>query len=306
MRKFVVSGMLFGMCGLVAFGVDQNGAAAKAAAPPAKLTAAQIVEKNVTARGGLQAWRAVQSLKETGKMAAGGNDRATQPVEVPGAHRPGKSMTMPSNPRLKEEAQLPFTLELERPRMVRLEIEFAGKTAVQVYNGTSGWKLRPYLNRTEVEPYTDDEEKLAAMQTDLDGALIDSAAKGSKVELEGTEKVEDRDTYKLKVTMANGHETHVWVDAQTFLEAKVEGQPRRMDGKIHRVEVYYRDYRSVNGLQIPFLLETHVVPVGTGAAAARETHYQPEKIAIDKIVVNPKLNASDFTKPQVQVAASHP
>jgi hypothetical protein len=281
--------------------------AAKAApATAAKLTATQIVEKNVAARGGLQAWRGVQSLKETGKMAAGGNDRAAQSVDIPGAHRPGKSMPLPSNPRLKEEAQLPFTLELERPRKVRLEIEFAGKTAVQVYDGANGWKLRPYLNRMEVESYTEDEQKLAAMQTDLDGALIDYAAKGSKVELEGTEKVEDRDTYKLKVTMANGHETHVWVDAQTFLEAKVEGQPRRMDGRIHTVEVYYRDYRAVNGLQMPFLLETHVVPAGNGAAGARETRYQPEKIAIDKIVLNPKLAASDFAKPQVQVAAGQP
>jgi hypothetical protein len=228
-------------------------------------------------------------------------------VEIPGARRPGKSMPLPSNPRLKEEAQLPFTLELERPRMLRLEILFAGKTAIQVYDGTNGWKLRPFLNRMDVEPYTEEELKLAAMQTELDGALIDYAAKGSKVELEGTEKVEDRDTYKLKVTMKDGHETHVWVDAQTFLEAKVEGQPRRMDGKIHPVEVYYRDYRAVNGLQMPFLLETRVVPLATtGAAAQREQHYQPEKIALDKIVVNPKLDASDFTKPQVTVAASHP
>jgi len=297
--KFLVSGMMFGMCSLAAFGADQSASAGK-------LTAAQIVDKNVAARGGLQAWRAVQSLKETGKMAAGGNDRATQAVEIPGARRPGKSMPLPSNPRLKEEAQLPFTLEVERPRKLRLEIEFAGKTAVQVYDGTNGWKLRPYLNRMEVEPYTEDEQKLAAQQTDLDGALIDYAAKGSKVELEGTEKVEDRATYKLKVTMADGHETHVWVDAQTFLEAKVEGQPRRLDGKIHAVEVYYRDYRAVNGLQMPFVLETHVVPLATGAAASREPHYPAEKIAIDKIVVNPKLDATAFTKPQVQVAATHP
>jgi hypothetical protein len=299
LRKLFVSGMMLGMCSLAAFGADQSASAGK-------LTAAQIVDKNVAARGGLPAWRGVQALKETGKMAAGGNDRSTQPVEIPGARRPGKSMPLPSNPRLKEEAQLPFTLELERPRKLRLEIEFAGKTAVQVYDGSNGWKLRPYLNRMDVEPYTEDELKLAAQQTDLDGALIDYAAKGSKVELEGTEKVENRDTYKLKVTMANGHETRVWVDAQTFLEAKVEGQPRRLDGKSHSVEVYYRDWRAVNGMQMPFVLETHVVPLATGAAASREPHYPAEKIALDKIVVNPKLEASDFTKPQVQVAATHP
>ena len=291
LRKLLVSGMFCGMCGVALYGADQ------ASAP--KLTASQVVEKNVSARGGLQAWRGVQTLKETGKMAAGGNDRTAKPVEVPGAHRPGGSSPLPSSPRLKEEAQLPFTLELERPRKQRLEIVFAGKTAIQVYDGTNGWKLRPYLNRMEVEPYTDEEQKLASMQTELDGPLMDSAAKGNKVELEGMEKVEDRDTYKLKVTLAGGHETHVWVDAQTFLEAKVEGQPRRMDGRIHQVEVYYRDYRSVNGLEMPFVLETRVVPL-----SARDTRYQPEKIVFDKIVVNPKLDAADFTKPQVTVAAT--
>ena len=270
-----------------------------------KLTAAQVVERNVGARGGLQAWRGVQALQETGTMGAGGNERSAAPVEVPGAKRPGKSLPLPSSPRLKEEAQLPFVMDLERPRKLRLEIQFAGKTAVQVYDGANGWKLRPYLNRLDVEPYTADELKLASTQSELDGPLVDLAAKGNTVELAGMEKVEDHDTYNLKVTLKDGSTTHVWVDAKTFLEAKVEGQPRRLDGKMHPVEVYYRDYRAVNGLQIPFVLETHVLPAETGAAGAREPHYPAEKIAIEKIVVNPKLDAALFAKPQVSVAASH-
>jgi hypothetical protein len=36
------------------------------------------------------------------------------------------------------------------------------------------------------------------------------------------------------------------------LEAKIEGQPRRLDGVSHPVEVYFRDYRRVDGLQIPY------------------------------------------------------
>ena len=38
------------------------------------------------------------------------------------------------------------------------------------------------------------------------------------------EKVEGRDTYKLKLTMKNGAALHVWIDAETFPEAKIEGQ----------------------------------------------------------------------------------
>jgi len=41
---------------------------------PATLTVAQIVEKNVAAKGGLQTWRAVQSMSLSGKMDAGRNE----------------------------------------------------------------------------------------------------------------------------------------------------------------------------------------------------------------------------------------
>src|ERR1700720_4435771 len=36
-----------------------------------KLSATQIVDKNVAARGGLTAWRAIQSMSITGKLDAG-------------------------------------------------------------------------------------------------------------------------------------------------------------------------------------------------------------------------------------------
>jgi hypothetical protein len=196
-------------------------------------------------------------------------------------------------------------MEMQRPGKVRFEIQFYGKTAVQVFDGANGWKLRPYLNRLEVEPFTATELKAASMQSELDGPLVDYAAKGTRIELEGVEKVENRDTFKLKLTMKDGHAIHVWVDAQTFLEAKVEGQPRHLDGNDHPVEIYYRDYRQVGSLQIPFLLETRVLPVATSGLGFREGPVPAETIAIDKVLVNPGLNASEFTRPQVETASNH-
>jgi hypothetical protein len=49
---------------------------AGAAPAQASLTAAEIVTKNVAARGGLEAWRAVKTMSLSGKMGAGGNRRA--------------------------------------------------------------------------------------------------------------------------------------------------------------------------------------------------------------------------------------
>jgi hypothetical protein len=117
------------------------------------------------------------------------------------------------------------------------------------------------------------------------------------------EKVEGRDTYKLALTAKGGETIHLWIDAQTFLETKIEGQPRRLDGKLHPVEVYYRDYRQVSGLQIPFVLETKVLPVADAKAKVKEAPVQAEKITIEKVAVNPKVEASIFSRPTAQTAA---
>ena len=271
-------------------------AASNTSAPRAQLSAAEIVDKNVAARGGLQTWRAVQTLSLAGKLGAGGNQRATLTGAIPGrrsGQKAGQDAFPPQRP--TEEVQLPFVMELKRPRKMRLELQFNGQTALQVFDGANGWKLRPFLNRREVEPYTPDEMKIASLQADLDGYLVDYAAKGTRVELAGMEKVEDRDSYKLKLTMKNGQAIHVWIDAQTFLEAKIEGQPRRLDGTYHPVEVYFRDYRPVSGLQIPFVLETKVLPVAKTKLGLRDTPVPPEKIIIEKVTVNPKLDESLFS-----------
>jgi hypothetical protein len=193
---------------------------------------------------------------------------------------------------------------LQRPRQVRFDIEFKGQTAVQVYDGLHGWKSRPYLNRSNVESFSADELKAASMQPDLDGPLIDYAAKGTRIDLVGMEKLDSGNAYKLRLTLKSGETTNLWIDAQTFLETKVEGQPRRLDGKVHPVEVYYQDYRAVNGLQIPFVLETRILPLAGSAKGPKEAAIPTEKITIQKVLVNPKLVASSFAMPAVQTATS--
>src|SRR5215469_9383579 len=133
-------GILLALVPIVMNGADTT---TKATAP--QLSVSQIVEKNVSARGGLERWHAVQALEMKGKMQAGGNRRATIPV-------PSTKMS----PEVKvnrpvDQAELPFVMELSRGRKQRLEIQFNGQTAIQVYDGTQGWKLRPFLNRHEVE-----------------------------------------------------------------------------------------------------------------------------------------------------------
>src|ERR1700693_2967236 len=69
-------------------------------AAPASLSVDQIVERNIAARGGLAAWRAVKTLTIAGDLDAGG----------------------------KPNHALPFVLKEKRQRKSRLEIVFKDQT----------------------------------------------------------------------------------------------------------------------------------------------------------------------------------
>ena len=186
-----------------------------------------------------------------------------------------------------KQVVLPFVLDMKRPAKSRVEIEFAGKKAVQVYDGTQGWKLRPFLNRTDVEPFTPEEAKSTEGKWNLDGPLMDHAAQGTKVEFDGIESVEGQQAYKLKLTLKSGEVQHIWIDTKSFLDVRVEGSPRRMDGKIRTVWITQRDFRSVQGLMIPFVLETTV-----------DGYASKHKMSLEKVTLNPSLDDTLFAKPQ--------
>jgi hypothetical protein len=288
-KRLAITGILACLAVSPALRAADGSAATRSAA----LTAAQVVDRNVSARGGLAAWRSMQTLALNGRIEAGAGDLVARGERIARSGRPGSKVRRAEVAAAEagapgKQVQLPFALEIKRPYMSRLEIEFAGKTALQVYDGTSGWKVRPFLNRNEVEAFTADEAAAQASQPGFEGPLIDYAAKGTTVELAGVEPVEGRNAYNLKVTTKSGQVQHVWIDAQTFLDVKVEGAPRRMDGRMRTVWVYQRDFRSVQGLVIPFVLETAV-------DGYRETH----KMIIDKAALNPKLDDARFTKPTV-------
>jgi outer membrane lipoprotein-sorting protein len=278
---------------LLGMGLSQAAVAAESKAPSVTLSAAQIVDKHIAARGGLQAWHEVRTLSVAGKMDAGTGDSAARSAILAKAgagasvRRPaGGAAAGPEKPTEKPQVQLPFRLEMKRPRKCRLEIDFAGKTAVQVYDGQNGWKLRPYLDRNDVEPFSEQEAKAQSDTGELEGPLVDYAAKGTKIALEGMEPVEGHNAYKLLLTKKSGDVQRIWIDAQSFLDVKIEGIPRRMDGKMHKVWISQRDFRLVQGVMIPFVVETVV-------EGYRESH----KMLIEKVTLNQKLDDAAFGKP---------
>jgi outer membrane lipoprotein-sorting protein len=259
-----------------------------------RLSTQQIIDKYVAARGGLQAWRALQSISYNGKLEAGYGDSAARSSQyVSNAAlslkaRERKVRQQIAAPKTDaKQVELPFLLEMKRPNKSRVEVEFDGKTAVQVYDGTRGWMVRPYLNRDDWEPFSPEQAKIQAAEPGMDGLLMDYASRGTKVDFESMEPLEGHPAYKLKLTLKDGAVRHVWIDSQTFLDVKIEGTPRRMNGSMHSVWVYQRDFRSVQGVMVPFVLETAIDGYPT-------TH----KMTIEKVALNPKLDDTLFVKPK--------
>jgi hypothetical protein len=259
-----------------------------------KLTAEQIVEKNVAARGGLTAWRAVKAISYSGSLDAGRvrPDNGLNPASTERLiDKPGKPTRVAQAPDQNTSAadagtpvSLPYTLTMERPNKQRVEVKFNDQLLVQVYDGQQGWKLQPYLHRGAL-PFTREELKKAEQFQQIDGPLIDCTAKGTTVALEGTDTVDGRPAYRLKLLLKSGDTRRVWVDGETFLDVQVDGS-RRLNGHTVGQFTALRDFRSVDGIKVPYLMETR-----TEGLPDRET------IVVDKVALNPKVDERVFARP---------
>lgn len=222
----------------------------------------QLVAKNVTARGGAQAWRSVTSLRLTGKMDVGQGVRA------------------------------PYVLEQKRPGKMRLEFEFDGATSVQCSDGKKGWKVVPFRGRTTPEPLTDQEVRETAASADPYGLLFDYASRGYKITLQGREKVEGRDTFKLKVVLPGGAVRWVFLDAESGLEVRVDAV-QTVAGRARRLETYYGDWRAQGGLLFPRRYEMRT-----------EGSPEPHQLTVETVQVNPVLDDGRFVMPAVASSAT--
>jgi hypothetical protein len=237
-------------------------AAALAACLPATaaaLDAAQIVERNIAARGGLEAWRKVEAMTWRGHVQAS-----------PGSGPP-----------------LPFILEMKRPNKTHFELTRLNEKFLRVFDGARGWKLRPGADGLpEVRPFSLEEMKFSREEFVIDGPLIDHEMKRVGVSLEGVDELEGRKAYRLSVKLPSGAPRRVWIDTETFLDIKHDRPSSSPLNPHATVSVFYRDYRMVDGLQIPHRVET-----GTANASVAST------LLIDRVVVNPALQDRAFDKP---------
>jgi outer membrane lipoprotein-sorting protein len=181
-------------------------------------TADEVIAKNIAAKGGVEKIKAVQTLRQTGRVAI----------------QPGMEATV--------------TISAKRPNMSRQEIGIMGQTILMVFDGKAAWMVNPMMGSAEPQPAPDAQVDMIKDQSNFDGELMDYKSKGHTAELVGEETLDGKKVLHVKLTRKALPVQDYYFDAATFLEAKLSTDIP----SVGKTEVSFGDYRQVEGLTMPF------------------------------------------------------
>jgi hypothetical protein len=129
-----------------------------------------------------------------------------------------------------------------RPNLFRYELSDGSATMVKAFDGKVGWHSKDGA----VEMMAAD--KVAMMKSKgFDDPLIDPAASGARVELEGHERLDGAPVFVLKLTLGNGDVQRRYIDAQSYREVK-RVATWTYDGKPVTKTVVFSDFKTVDGV----------------------------------------------------------
>ena len=219
-------------------------------------TADELIAKNIEARGGLEKIKAIKTMRVTGKIKGFG----------------GRVMAMGE--------------ENARPDFVRVTTTVQGMTAIQAYDGTTGWQVEPFGGKKDPELMGEDSMRDLLLDGDFDGPLVNYKEKGSTVEYLGHDLVDGDDALRLKVMLKNGDIIYDYLDPDTFIEIRREIQQFIRGSVRERVESL-GSYKPVAGVMFPFAI-----------AAGPRNVPDAQTTAVQKIEVNVNIDPADFALPE--------
>ena len=183
--------------------------------------AQKIIEQYLKAVGGRKLVSHLQTLSIDGSVAATGDD-------VPGT----------------------YTFRVKQPNRIYSELRSKGKTVIESYNGKSAWhqntdgELSTFLGHEAVE--------MEAASQYYNARLQNLSKRKVGLAYRGETQIRGIPAQELDLTYPTGVEWQVFFDAKTHLiveeKTQIAGIPREID---------YDDYRSVEGLKVPYKIELH-------------------------------------------------
>ncbi|HVV44772.1 MAG TPA: tetratricopeptide repeat protein [Bryobacteraceae bacterium] len=191
------------------------------------LTLEQIVQKHVDAIGGIEKIHALKSLVFRGMYHEGG--------EIP----PGTPIVA----RNYSAFLRPYYQVIGDPAIANPDLREGFDGSAWEYYGDPGVTIRTVGAAAAATRHTAEF---------LHDSLVDYQEKGTKLELQGTEKIDGKECYKIFVTLSDGFQKYLFVDRESFLIAAGRGSaPIHAFGAAVTTEGRFLDYKPTNGVLFP-------------------------------------------------------
>ncbi len=155
-----------------------------------------------------------------------------------------------------QQDAMPAKIVKMRPDQFLMEFDIQDITAYQAYDGQTAWWTTPWTGNPKPQVMPDDRAKDLKSKADFEGLLFDWKIKGHTVELAGRDTVEKSPVYKLKITKKDGGVEFLFIDATKFIVQK-RMYNRMVRGQDVIMEIYFRDYRMVQGIMFAFTQDTY-------------------------------------------------
>lgn len=220
------------------------------------LTVDDIIQKNIKARGGAKNWAKVENLTMEGIYV---------------------SFSEPE----------PFKIWRQRPDLYRFDSTRIKKFVVHAYDGKKAWWINPLMgpphDKPRIIPSKGNLDKVTLRERFFEPVFWNYTKKSHQVELEGKEIFDDKDCYKLKVTLADSTIEFWYIDGESFLEIGMTGDTYDFGIK-NSLETFFSSYKDVDSLKFPFLIES-------------EYGQRYRSMEIENIEINTEIEPSVFVMP---------
>lgn len=222
-------------------------------------SADEILAKYLENTGGVDKWKALQSVKMTGKMNMQGMD-------------------------------FPVTMYRKTPAKQKMQIQVQGIEIVQAYDGTDAWMINPMMGGKDPIKMSDEESKEFKDQK-FEDEFIDYKKKGHEVTLLGSEEVDGVKCHKIQIIKNKNNdqedvtEVHFF-DAENFVPIVQVSYARSGPAKGQEVRTYLSDYQEVGGFMLPFFMESKV----NGQTV--------QKLTLESVTFNEAIDDTAFAFPK--------
>ena len=192
-------------------------------------TADEIVAKHISAIGGAENWKKVNSMRQEATLSVQGMD-------------------------------IPLVISAVHNKATKQEYTVMGMTGYSIITAEGGWNFNPMQGQTKPEPITQDELKYGKDQLDLQGDFVDYKAKGHAIQLMDKEDIEGVECLKVKLTRKSGNESIFFFDPKTYYIVRTSSKMSANGQEVESV-VNMSNYQKLpEGIVIAYTIESTAVP----------------------------------------------